>query len=70
MDDDVVAVCSECRTVITDAQAYNNTFLKEGKPAACKLCGGVMVVVYQSRLEKDLDRMDENRGVQSQDKRL
>ena len=66
-EDTAVAVCSECKTVIPDSQAYKDKFLQEGKPASCKMCGGVMVVVMKSNLKRALESMDRKRGIGNSD---
>ncbi len=63
VENDAVAVCSECKTQMPDSQAYKNAFLQEGLPAACKACGGVVVVVMKADVKKTLDQIDRSRGI-------
>jgi DNA-directed RNA polymerase subunit RPC12/RpoP len=61
--DEAVAICSECKTQMPDSQAFKNGFLQEGKSAACKACGGVVVVVMQSQVKQVMDNIDRSRGI-------
>ena len=62
-EDDAVAVCSECHTVMRDEQAYKSQFLAEGKPGVCKSCGGVIIVANKRDLKRTLARLDRQRGI-------
>lgn len=63
VEDDAVAVCSECKTQMPDSQAFKSVFLQEGKPAPCKACGGVVVVVMKSEVKRTLEQIDRSRGI-------
>lgn len=64
---EAVAVCTECRTVMSDEQAFKDKFLQAGKPAACKACGGVVTVVMYEDLNRVLEQLDRSRGIGRED---
>lgn len=47
----VVAMCSDCLTVLPDSVAAKDRFLQAGKYGVCKYCGGVLVVLSPSQVE-------------------
>lgn len=56
-EEDVVAMCVDCGSVIPDSQAEKDKFLQAGKTGVCKWCGGPVIVAYAS----ERDRINEQR---------
>lgn len=62
-EDDVIGVCSECKSDQPMSYMYNSPFAQEGKPVPCKYCGGVVIVVYREIRDSSLDQSDRQRGI-------
>lgn len=61
--DDVIGVCSECRSDQPMSYMYKNPFAQEGKPVPCKYCGGVVIISYREKRDSSLDSSDRERGI-------
>lgn len=61
--DDVVGVCSECKSDQPDRYMYKSPFAQEGKPVPCKYCGGVVIITYRETRDSALDGSDKSRGI-------
>jgi len=61
--DDVIGVCSECKSDQPDRYMMSNPFAQEGKPVPCKYCGGVVIITYREIRDESLDRSDNSRGI-------
>lgn len=61
--DDVIGVCSECKSDQPMSYMYNSPFAQEGKAVPCKYCGGVVVIVYRESRNESLKDSDNNRGI-------
>ncbi len=61
--DDVIGVCSECKSDQPMSYMYNSPFAQEGKVVPCKYCGGVVVIVYREARDESLRDSDNNRGI-------
>lgn len=61
--DDVIGVCSECKSDQPMSYMYNSPFAQEGKAVPCKYCGGVVVIVYREARNESLKDSDNNRGI-------
>lgn len=61
--EDVVGVCSECKSDQPDSYMMNNPFAQAGQPASCKYCGGVVIIVYRELRNRSLDQSDKSRGI-------
>jgi len=58
-DDDVVAVCTECHSDQKDQYINNSPF---GDQAPCQYCGGVITVTRKQDRDRNLKRIDGQRG--------
>lgn len=54
-DDEVVALCFDCLTVVPDYRAEKDIFLQAGQDGICPYCKGVMRPVYKSSIQKIKD---------------
>ncbi|MDA0345407.1 MAG: hypothetical protein O3C54_05540 [Proteobacteria bacterium] len=61
--DDVVGVCSECKSDQPDAYMYRSPFAQGGKPVPCKYCGGVVIITYRETRDDALRDSDRGRGI-------
>lgn len=61
--DDVIGVCSECKSDQPDRYMYNSPFAQEGKPVPCKYCGGVVIITYRENRDESLENSDKSRGI-------
>lgn len=61
--DDVVGVCSECKSDQPDSYMMRSPFAQEGKPVPCKYCGGVVIITYREVRDSALDNSDKSRGI-------
>lgn len=61
--DDVVGVCSECKSDQPDSYMYKSPFAQEGKPVPCKYCGGVVIITYREIRNEALKDSDRGRGI-------
>lgn len=61
--DDVIGVCSECKSDQPMSYMYNSPFTQGGKAVPCKYCGGVVVIVYREARDESLRDSDNNRGI-------
>jgi hypothetical protein len=61
--DDVIGVCSECKSDQPMHYMYNDPFAQEGKVVPCKYCGGVVIIVYREARDSSLDSSDRERGL-------
>jgi hypothetical protein len=61
--DDVIGVCSECKSDQPMSYMYNSPFAQGGKVVPCKYCGGVVVIVYREARDESLRDSDNNRGI-------
>jgi DNA-directed RNA polymerase subunit RPC12/RpoP len=61
--DDVIGVCSECKSDQPMTYMYNSRFAQEGLAIPCKYCGGVVVITYRETRDESLDSSDRNRGI-------
>lgn len=62
-NEDVIGVCSECKSEQADADMYKSTFAQQGLAPVCKYCGGVVVILYRHDKENVLDKLDRERGI-------
>lgn len=61
--DDVIGVCSECKSDQPNRYMENSPFAQEGKQVPCKYCGGVVIITYRESRNEALDGSDRSRGV-------
>lgn len=61
--DDVIGVCSECKSDQPEAYMYRSPFAQDGKPVPCKYCGGVVIITYRETRNQALDQSDNSRGI-------
>jgi hypothetical protein len=62
-EDDVVGVCSECRSVQPMHYMEKSVFTTAGKSAPCKYCGGVTIIVERENMEQALQQISRERGI-------
>lgn len=60
---DVSGYCTDCGKKFSDKWMYNNSFIAQGKPAACNTCGGVVAVMYDQRAHIDIASSQQKRGI-------
>ena len=61
--DDVIGVCSECKSDQPEGYMYRSPFAQDGKPVPCKYCGGVVIITYRETRNEALDQSDNSRGI-------
>jgi DNA-directed RNA polymerase subunit RPC12/RpoP len=61
--DDVIGVCSECKSDQSMNYMYKNLFAQQGLVVPCKYCGGVVVITYRETRDRSLDSSDKDRGI-------
>lgn len=63
-EDDVIGLCSECKSEMPHDYMVRNIFAKEGVPVPCKYCGGIVVITYREWVNESLlNSLDTNRGI-------
>lgn len=62
--DDVIGVCTECKSDQPMSYMYKSPFAQDGKDVPCKYCGGVVMITYRESRNSSLDSSDKNRGIQ------
>lgn len=62
-DQDLIAVCSECKSDNPDSYVENNPFYKQGGAIPCKFCGGILIITERGNRENALRRMDTQRAI-------
>lgn len=62
-EDEVIGVCSECKSDQPEKYMYNSPFAQEGKSVPCKFCGGVVIITYRHIRNRALDGSDKSRGI-------
>lgn len=62
--DDVIGVCSECKSDQPESYMFRSPFAQDGKPVPCKYCGGVVIITYRETRNSALDQSDNSRGIQ------
>lgn len=55
-DDDYVALCNDCLSVIPDNIAEKDPFLQAGEKGVCKFCHGPVTVVPKTEVERLRER--------------
>jgi DNA-directed RNA polymerase subunit RPC12/RpoP len=61
--DDVVGVCSECKSDQPDSYMERSPFAQAGSPVPCKYCGGVVIITYRELRDDALKGSDRSRGI-------
>lgn len=61
--DDVIGVCSECKSDQPMQYMMRNPFAQDGKDVPCKYCGGVVIITYRETRDSSLDSSDQSRGI-------
>ena len=61
--DDVIGVCSECKSDQPMQHMYNSKFAQAGVAPVCKYCGGVVIITYRETRNSSLDQSDRDRGI-------
>jgi hypothetical protein len=61
--DDVIGVCSECKSDQPMKAMYNSGFAQGGSAPVCKYCGGVVIITYREIRDTSLDQSDKGRGI-------
>lgn len=61
--DDVIGVCSECKSDQPMQAMYNSKFAQSGAAAVCKYCGGVVIISYREDRDRSLNQSDRDRGI-------
>jgi len=61
--DDVIGVCSECKSDQPMSYMYKNAFAQQGLAVPCKYCGGVVIITYRETRNSSLDSNSRERGI-------
>lgn len=61
--DDVIGVCSECKSDQPNSYMEKSAFAQQGSSVPCKYCGGVVIITYRERRDSSLDSSDKDRGL-------
>ncbi len=61
--DDVIGLCSECKSTHERAVMEKDIFAAEGVPPSCRYCGGVVVITYREIASQVKERLDGARGI-------
>jgi len=61
--DDVIGVCSECKSDQPMSYMYNSPFAQQGLAVPCKYCGGVVIITYREKRNDSIDGSDRSRGI-------
>ena len=62
-EDDVIGVCSECKSDQPMQAMYQSKFAQSGSAHVCKYCGGVVIITYRESRDKSLGQSDRDRGI-------
>ena len=64
LNDKIVGMCTECKTIIPTNIMAKDAFAAQGLPPVCKLCGGVVTIIDSSRNVDNIKlAMDRDRGI-------
>lgn len=61
--DDVIGVCSECKSDQPMNYMHSSPFAQQGLAVPCKYCGGVVVITYRETRDSSLNSSDKDRGI-------
>jgi len=61
--DDVIGVCSECKSDQPMSYMEKNNFAQQGQPVPCKYCGGVVIITYRETRDNSINSSDRERGI-------
>ena len=61
--DDVIGVCSECKSDQPTQAMHRSKFAQEGSAPVCKYCGGVVIITYRETRDNSLGQSDRDRGI-------
>lgn len=61
--DDVIGVCSECKSDQPMKYMESNLFAQNGTAVPCKYCGGIVVITYRETRDNSLKQADRERGL-------
>ena len=61
--DDVIGVCSECKSDQPMQSMYKSTFAQNGSAPVCRYCGGVVIITYRESRDQSLNQSDRDRGI-------
>jgi len=61
--DDVIGVCSECKSDQPMGYMYRNAFAQQGLAVPCKYCGGIVIITYRETRDSSLNSSDKDRGI-------
>lgn len=61
--DDVIGVCSECKSDQPMSYMYASPFAQQGLVVPCKYCGGVVIITYRETRDSSLDGNSKERGI-------
>jgi len=62
-DDDLIGVCTECKSEQRDSYMEKNPFYQQGGSVPCGYCGGITVVVARGEKDKALKQRDGRRNL-------
>lgn len=61
--DDVIGVCSECKSDQPDSYMMKSPFAQAGSPVPCRYCGGVVIITYRETRDEAIKGSDRSRGI-------
>lgn len=62
--DDVIGVCSECKSDQPMSYMEKSPFAQKGLPVPCRYCGGIVIITYREVRDNSLDNSDRGRGIE------
>lgn len=51
-EEDIIAMCTDCLSVLPDSKAEKDPFLQAGLTGVCPYCGGPVIVTDKSQIER------------------
>lgn len=61
--DDVIGVCSECKSDQPMSYMEKSSFAQAGISVPCKFCGGIVIITYRETRDQSLGNSDRERGI-------
>lgn len=62
-EDEVVFVCTECKSDQPEQYIMKNSFAAAGLPVPCRFCGGVSILTTRAERDRSLEISDRKRGM-------
>lgn len=62
-EDEVIAICTECKSEQNPAKVEKNLFYRSGGAIPCQFCSGIVMLVDRGDKENALKQIDRERGL-------